>query len=211
MGSGWLGSGLAWLAGLAEWLRKEVGSPCGKAERPLLRHQRTMCLPLQRLFPSFIRLGSRTVISSSFSLDQATGGGWKWRLPSTEPSCRHCQSQSLPSSFLIPQSTIQHACIVCVCCTVHTSSSTSAIRLRSDAMRYDTMHCPLPCAPPNDGALALSAARVKHHEQAAVTTMTVSDEVDSCGSTSQALLAWAAGLAGWSGPVRVAGWSTTDG
>lgn len=53
------------------------------------------------------------------------------------------------------------------------------------------MHCPLPCVPPtsSDGALTLPAARVKHHEQAAATAMTVSDEVDSCGSSPRPLLA----------------------
>lgn len=128
------------------------------------------------------------------------------------------------TTVVILDPTIHHPaclCTVCVCCTVHTSSCTSAstsasthtraIRLRSDVMRYDTMHCPLPCVPPHDWALTLPAARVKHHEQAAVTAMTVSDEVDSCGSSPRVLLAGLAGLAGWSGPARVAGWSTTDG
>lgn len=53
--------GWDWL-GLAE----EGSSGCCKAETPLLRHQSTQVqgtCPLQRLFPSFIRLGSRTVIS----------------------------------------------------------------------------------------------------------------------------------------------------
>lgn len=60
------------MAGL-DWLRK-AHTCSGKAEAPLLRHPEKehdvpayLYLPLQRLFPSFIRLGSRTVISSSFS------------------------------------------------------------------------------------------------------------------------------------------------
>lgn len=144
---------------------------------------------------------------------------WGWRLPSREPSCRHCQSQSLPSSFLIPQSTIQHHnrgqhCTVCLrvysMCLLYCTYEQphqhqrqgDPIAIRRDAIRYDALPAAV-CATRRWGADP-PRARVKHQEQAAVTAMTVSDEVDSCGRTSRALLAGLAGLAGWSGPARQA-------
>lgn len=142
-------------------------------------------------------------------LDQATGR-WGWRLPSREPSCRLCQSQSLPSSSFDPTVHCMQLYVVCMCllcilyCTMYTDehrqiarTSSTAIRLRSVLMRRGAIR-QTRCTARHDGAPTLPEARVKHQEQAAVTAMTVSDEVDSCGSTwcSWAGLGWLNGPGG---------------
>lgn len=153
---------------------------------------------------------------------------WGWRLPSREPSCRHCQSQSLPSSFLIPRnppcngrgSTV----VSCMSaraysmCLIYCTNEQRQVRqhqyqcdpiaIRRDSMRcntvqYDTIRCTARCRvchPASNGALTLPPARVKHQEQAAATAMTVSDEAHSCGSTSQRFTSQlAASWLGWLG------------
>jgi len=90
-------------------------------------------------------------------------------------------------------------CLLCILYNTRHITSTSKqhqhqqhsdpIAIRLDATPCDTTRC----TARDNGALTLPAARVKHQEQAAVTGMTVSDEVDSCGSTSRELvLAWRA-------------------
>lgn len=166
--------GWDWL-GLAE----EGSSGCCKAETPLLRHQSTQVQgtsPLQRLFPSFIRLGSRTVIS--VLLFPSTG-----RLEMGEEIAK--SRTWLPSlsiaitTIVILDPTIHHRteCLrvySSVWYTVHNEhqhqhqyphqSDPIAIRRDFDArqIRYDTMHCPLPWVPPGgDGAPALPASSCK--------------------------------------------------
>lgn len=167
IGLGWAGLLEGWQCPLAdeyggtETKRALLGA--GKAEEPLLGHQRLTLylayLPLQRLFASLIRLGSRTVISSSFSSTKRLGDG-DGDCQVENPAADTVNRNHYRRHFLITQSHPPfNSCVCTVCCImcllciqstvwactvhIHEHRRTAPAPERSDCdpARCDTMRC----------------------------------------------------------------------